>query len=137
MRSSRATVGGPLQRAANRRQLLLARLRRRGWDGLTQLLNQAITSHASADGAIVADAFSTFQQAAAYAAGHTCAAGLLNASPQNQLTCDVHPSQSGQQLLAQAVYWRRRRPAARRPVCLAPIAVHRSTAFPSMALGAR
>jgi lysophospholipase L1-like esterase len=71
--------------------------------GLTQLLNHAITSHASADGAIVADAFSTFQQAAASAAGHTCAAGLLNASPQNQLTCDVHPSQSGQQLLAQAV----------------------------------
>jgi lysophospholipase L1-like esterase len=71
--------------------------------GLTQLLNQAITSHAHADGAIVADAFSTFQQVAASVAGHTCAAGLLNASPQNQLTCDVHPSQSGQQLLAQAV----------------------------------
>lgn len=71
--------------------------------GLTQLLNQAITSHAHADGAIVADAFSAFQQAAASAAGHTCAAGLLNASPQSQFTCDVHPSQSGQQLLAQAV----------------------------------
>lgn len=71
--------------------------------GLTQLLNQAIASHAHADGAIVADAFSAFQQAAASAAGHTCAAGLLNASPQNQFTCDVHPSQSGQELLAQAV----------------------------------
>ena len=71
--------------------------------GLTQLLNQAVTSHAHADGAIVADAFTAFQQAAASAGGHTCAAGLLNASPQNQLTCDVHPSQSGQQLLAQAV----------------------------------
>ncbi len=71
--------------------------------GLTQLLNQAITSHAHADGAIVADAFSAFQQAAAAAGGHTCAGGLLNASPQNQFTCDVHPSQSGQQLLAQAV----------------------------------
>lgn len=71
--------------------------------GLTQLLNQAITSHARADGAIVADAFSAFQQAAASAGGQTCAAGLLNASPQNQFTCDVHPSQSGQQLLAQAV----------------------------------
>jgi len=70
---------------------------------LTQLLNQAIASHAQADGGIVADAFSAFQQAAASAGGHTCAAGLLNASPQNQLVCDVHPSQSGQQLLAQAV----------------------------------
>ena len=71
--------------------------------GLTELLNQAITSHAHADGAIVADAFSAFQQASASAGGHTCAAGLLNASPQNQFACDVHPSQSGQQLLARAV----------------------------------
>jgi hypothetical protein len=29
--------------------------------------------------------------------------GLLNASPANQFVCDVHPSQSGQQLLAAAV----------------------------------
>jgi lysophospholipase L1-like esterase len=71
--------------------------------GITRLLNQAIASHAQADGAIVANAFSAFQQASAPAAGHTCAAGLLNASPQNQFLCDVHPSQSGQELLAQAV----------------------------------
>jgi lysophospholipase L1-like esterase len=71
--------------------------------GVTHLLNQAIASHAQADGAIVADAFSAFQQASASASGHTCAAGLLNASPQNQFVCDVHPSQSGQELLAQAV----------------------------------
>jgi lysophospholipase L1-like esterase len=71
--------------------------------GLTQLLNQAITSHAHADGAIVADAFTAFQHAAASAAGRTCDAGLLNTTPGDQLTCDVHPSQSGQQLLAQAV----------------------------------
>jgi lysophospholipase L1-like esterase len=71
--------------------------------GLTRLLNQAIASHAQADGAIVADAFTAFQQASASAAGHTCAAGLLNASPQNQFACDVHPSQSGQEILAQAV----------------------------------
>jgi lysophospholipase L1-like esterase len=69
----------------------------------TRLLNQAITSHAQADGAIVADAFTAFQHAAASAAGHTCAAGLLNASPAAQFTCDVHPSQSGQELLAKAV----------------------------------
>jgi lysophospholipase L1-like esterase len=69
----------------------------------TRLLNQAITSHAQADGAIVADAFTAFQHAAASAAGHTCAAGLLNASPGDQFTCDVHPSQSGQELLAKAV----------------------------------
>ncbi len=71
--------------------------------GLTQLLNQAITSHAHVDGAIVADAFTAFKQAAASAGGQTCAAGLLNTTPGDQLTCDVHPSQSGAQLLARTV----------------------------------
>jgi hypothetical protein len=71
--------------------------------GFTQLLNQAVTSHAEADGAIVADAFAAFKQAAASAGGHTCAAGLLNTTPGDETTCDVHPSQSGQQLLAQSV----------------------------------
>jgi len=69
----------------------------------TQLLNGAIAAAARAHGAVVADEFTAFQQAASGAGGHTCAAGLLNASPQNQLTCDVHPSQSGQQLLARTV----------------------------------
>ena len=73
--------------------------------GLTQLLNQAVTGSAKADGAVVADAFTAFKTAAStpFAAGQTCRAGLLNASPANQLVCDVHPSQSGQQLLAATV----------------------------------
>jgi lysophospholipase L1-like esterase len=71
--------------------------------GLTVALNNAITSHAQADGAVVADAFTAFLHAAAPAGGKTCNAGLLNASPQNQFTCDVHPSQSGQELLAETV----------------------------------
>jgi len=73
--------------------------------GLTQLLNQAITSSAAADNAVVADAFDAFRAAAStqFAGGNTCRAGLLNASPQNQFLCDVHPSQSGQQLLAHTV----------------------------------
>jgi lysophospholipase L1-like esterase len=70
---------------------------------LTVALNSAITSHAQADGAVVADAFTAFLHAAAPAGGKTCQAGLLNASPSNQFTCDVHPSQSGQKLLAQTV----------------------------------
>jgi lysophospholipase L1-like esterase len=70
---------------------------------LTVALNNAITSHAHADGAVVADEFTAFQHAAAPAGGKTCQAGLLNASPQNQFTCDVHPSQSGQKLLAQTI----------------------------------
>jgi len=73
--------------------------------GLVRALNAAITAHAAADGAVVADAFTAFQNAAstAFAGGNTCRAGLLNASPSNQQTCDVHPTQSGQQLLAKAV----------------------------------
>jgi lysophospholipase L1-like esterase len=71
--------------------------------GLTKALNQAITSSAQADHAVVADVFDAFKSAASIAGGKTCNAGLLNAAPQNQFVCDVHPSQSGQQLLAQTV----------------------------------
>ncbi len=73
--------------------------------GGTQLLNQAITAFAQANGAVVADVFRAFQAAAAtaFAGGQTCKTGLLNASPQNQLMCDVHPSQSGQKLIGQTV----------------------------------
>jgi len=71
--------------------------------GLTQRLNNAITSSAKADHAVVADVFDAFQTAAKAAGEKTCNAGLLNASPQFQFVCDVHPSQSGQQLLAQTV----------------------------------
>jgi len=73
--------------------------------GLTVLLNQAVTASAKADGAVVADEFTAFKKAAStpFAAGNTCKAGLLNASPQDQTKCDVHPSQSGQQLLGVTV----------------------------------
>ncbi|HXC79795.1 MAG TPA: GDSL-type esterase/lipase family protein [Candidatus Acidoferrum sp.] len=73
--------------------------------GLTELLNGAITAPAAADQAVVADVFDAFKTAAntTFAGGNTCKAGLLNASPQNQLLCDVHPSQSGQQLIAHTV----------------------------------
>ena len=69
----------------------------------TQQLDQAVDATAKANGATVADVFDAFKSAAAAAGGHTCAAGLLNASPANQQSCDVHPSQSGQQLLARTV----------------------------------
>ncbi len=70
---------------------------------LTGLLNGAIKGAADANGAIVADAFTAFQHAAASAGGHTCQAGLLNTTPGDQTTCDVHPTQSGAELLAQSV----------------------------------
>jgi lysophospholipase L1-like esterase len=71
----------------------------------TVLLNQAVTAPAATFGAVVADVFSAFQSAVSnsFAGGNTCRAGLLNASAANQFTCDTHPSQSGQQLIAQAV----------------------------------
>ena len=73
--------------------------------GLIALINQTIAATAEANGAVVADAFTAFKDAASTpsAAGNTCKAGLLNALPQDQTKCDVHPSQSGQKLLAVAV----------------------------------
>ena len=71
--------------------------------GFTQALNGVIAGAARAHGAIVADEFSAFAAAAASAGGKTCAAGLLKTTPGNQATCDVHPSQSGQQLLGRTV----------------------------------
>jgi len=71
--------------------------------GLTIALNNTLAAAAAAHGAIVADAFTAFQNASAAAGGKTCYAGLLNANPQNQQACDVHPSLSGQRLLAKTV----------------------------------
>ena len=68
-----------------------------------QALNQAIATAAAAASVSVADIFTAFQNAAAPAGGHICHAGLLNASPQNQFLCDIHPSQSGQALIARTI----------------------------------
>ena len=73
--------------------------------GLSELLNQAITAPAKAYGAVVADVFTAFQKVVAnpVVGGKTCNAGLLNVDPQNQALCDVHPSQSGQHLIAETI----------------------------------
>ena len=72
---------------------------------VTQELNQALTATAQTAGAAVADVFTAFQLVASnpLAAGSTCKAGLLNASVLDQFSCDVHPSQSGQKLIARTV----------------------------------
>jgi lysophospholipase L1-like esterase len=72
---------------------------------ITEQLNQALSAPAGARGAVVADVFTAFQTAAAnpLAGGQTCKAGLVNASPQNQFTCDIHPSQSGQKLITRTI----------------------------------
>lgn len=74
-----------------------------GGTALTAALNQTLAAAAAANGAVVADAFTAFKQAAAVAGGKTCFAGLLNGNPANELTCDVHPSITGQRLLAKTV----------------------------------
>jgi lysophospholipase L1-like esterase len=74
---------------------------------VTKSLNQSIEAPASSFGAIVADVFSAFQDAVSNPAfgGKICNAGLLNVNPKDptQATCDVHPSQSGQRLIAGTV----------------------------------
>ena len=73
--------------------------------GLTALLNSAVVAPAQAYGAVVADLFRAFKNVASNPAfgGKTCNAGLLNASAQDQLLCDVHPSQSGHRLIAETI----------------------------------
>jgi lysophospholipase L1-like esterase len=70
-------------------------------------LNQAITAPASQYGAVVADVFTAFQNAASnqFAQGNTCVAGLLNPNnPQTSPpTCDVHPSQLGHKLISSVI----------------------------------
>ena len=74
--------------------------------GLVQLLNATIAARTLAAGGVVADDFTAFKTVASVpaAGGDSCKAGLLNATPDpaRQLTCDVHPSQSGQEVLARA-----------------------------------
>ena len=70
---------------------------------LISALNQTLAGASAQAGLPVADVFTSFQTAAAPAGGHTCNAGLLNASSQNQFACDIHPSQSGQKLIARTV----------------------------------
>ncbi|HSY97270.1 MAG TPA: hypothetical protein VK793_16730, partial [Steroidobacteraceae bacterium] len=72
---------------------------------LTALLNSAVVAPAQAYGAVVADLFDAFKNVASNPAfgGKTCNAALLNASAQNQLLCDVHPSQSGHKLIAETI----------------------------------
>ena len=67
---------------------------------ITTALNQTLAAASAQPRTVVADVFTAFQAAAGPARGHTCNVGLLNASPQNQFTCDIHPSQAGQKLIA-------------------------------------
>jgi lysophospholipase L1-like esterase len=68
-----------------------------GWEAAaTRLLDDAIATAATANGALVADGYEAFRPDAEAAGGSSVAAGLV-------LPNDVHPSAQGQRLLADAV----------------------------------
>jgi len=67
-----------------------------------QLLNQAMTDVGSQFPNVkFADGYAAFEFAAATSGGDPCVAGLLVKLPDG--TCDIHPSLTGQQVLASAV----------------------------------
>jgi lysophospholipase L1-like esterase len=68
----------------------------------SQTLSSAMIAAAKPFGAVVADGFGQFKAAAAHSGGNTCRAGLLTQLGQPD-SCGVHPSYSGQGLLALAV----------------------------------
>jgi lysophospholipase L1-like esterase len=76
-----------------------------GGTALTADLNAAIATPASAYGAVVADVFTAFKNAAAAAPfdGKTCNTGLLNPDVVNQFVCNIHPAQTGHRLIAKTV----------------------------------
>lgn len=115
-------LGATLFGVASNMNAILGAIRATGYDGvlmivnyysldytdasgtaITTALNNAITSSAAAHHAVVADVFTAFHTAAAGAGGHTCLAGLLNGAPSGPAPCDVHPSLTGQKLIAETV----------------------------------
>ena len=72
---------------------------------LTADLNAAIAAPAGAYGAIVADVFTAFRNAASNSAigGKTCNTGLLNPDVANQFVCNVHPAHTGHHLIAKTI----------------------------------
>ena len=118
-------VGSPfLAAVAGNMQKILADLRATGYGGkivvtnyysldysdpagtaLTADLNAAIADPASAYGAVVADVFTAFRNAAStpMIGGKTCNTGLLNPDVANQFICNVHPAHTGHRLIAKTI----------------------------------
>lgn len=67
----------------------------------TQFLDSVIAGVTTANGGIVANGFAAFQGPSAAFGGDPCAAGLLIKLPDG--TCNIHPSPTGQRLLAAAI----------------------------------
>jgi lysophospholipase L1-like esterase len=71
--------------------------------GVISQVNQMVAARTLAWGGIVADGFGAFAAASAAYGGDTCAAGLLIVLSTSPLTCNIHPSPAGRDLLAQAI----------------------------------
>jgi lysophospholipase L1-like esterase len=67
----------------------------------TQFLNSVLAGVTTANGGIVADGFTAFEGPSLAFGGDPCAAGLLIKLPDG--TCNIHPSPTGQRLLAGAI----------------------------------
>ena len=66
-------------------------------------VNQVVANRTLAWKGIVADGFDAFADASKAYGGDTCAAGLRIVVSSTPLTCDIHPSPAGRDLLAQAI----------------------------------
>ncbi|GAC1459569.1 MAG: hypothetical protein PVSMB4_18820 [Ktedonobacterales bacterium] len=73
-----------------------------GTNVITQV-NQVVANRTLAWGGIVADGFGAFAAASSADGGDTCVAGLRIVVSSSPLTCDIHPSPAGRDLLAQAI----------------------------------
>lgn len=71
--------------------------------GLISQVNQVVAERTRAWGGIVADGFGAFEAASTAYSGDTCAAGLRIVVSSFPLSCDIHPSPAGRDLLAQAI----------------------------------
>jgi hypothetical protein len=69
--------------------------------GALNAINATLNSFTQRIGGKLADGFKEFQTRAAAFGGDSCAAGLLIKLPNG--TCDIHPSQTGREVLADAV----------------------------------
>jgi hypothetical protein len=70
---------------------------------LISQVNKVVTDRTLAWKGIVADGFDAFADASTAFGGDTCAAGLRIVVVASPLTCDIHPSPAGRDLLAQAI----------------------------------
>ena len=71
--------------------------------GIISQVNNVVVARTLAWKGIVADGFGAFAAASSGFNGDTCAAGLRIVTSLSPLTCDIHPSPAGRDLLAQAI----------------------------------